>query len=136
MADQIIATSDDTEVDAVQAAASLAAAATAGEAAAEGRQAQADAAEAQATADVAAEQATVAATVASQSATPDEARAIAREEVDSGMGRLADLIAARAPAPEPAPAAVVAAPPPEHQSPKSVEKRTNKRTLRDRWEGR
>jgi Zn-dependent alcohol dehydrogenase len=62
--------------------------------------------------------------------TEDQVRALAREEMDAGMGKLADALAVTsAPAPAPAPA------PQPDQPPKDMAKRAKGKTWRQRYMG-
>jgi hypothetical protein len=128
------------EVEAVQAAASLAAAHEAGEAGHKADVAQERAEAAEATAAAAVASADQASAAAAGSVSHEEARQIARAEVDSGMGRLAEILSSRespeelgADSPPPPPEA-----PPADELPKSVEKATKKtrRRFADIWDGR
>lgn len=107
--------------------------ALAGAAGVEAREARAEAAEAKSTAEAAA-----AAAAQPAGVSEEQARAIAAEESQSAVDRMADALAARLapaePVAAPEPVALVEEPEPD-TPPKSVEKKAKGRTWRERWDG-
>jgi hypothetical protein len=136
MTETTVVTDDDGggEVEAVQAAASLAAAHEAGAAGAEAAHATETAEEASARAANAEAVASSAASTAATGVTADEAAAIADRQVETAFDRLANVLTAQQ-APPQAEVKPESSEPAADKPPTNVAKKKKRKTLRERWEG-